>query len=116
LIFRDGTTMDCLVIDVSSSGVAVSADAEPQIGTPLAVGRSVGRVVRRFAEGFAFQFEQPEPGNDLKLLISPPKGLRDNVAQRDALVASVVQQTAADETVLLDGIEVGPAWQVNGNF
>jgi hypothetical protein len=102
LIFRDGTTMDCLVIDVSSSGVAVSADAEPEIGTPLAVGRSVGRVVRRFAEGFAVQFEHPQQVDDLELLISPPKGLRDYIAQCDALVASVAQPRGADETVLLD--------------
>src|SRR3954453_20561958 len=41
LIFGDGTTLNCLVIDVSPSGVAVSADVEPEIGMRLAVGRWV---------------------------------------------------------------------------
>jgi hypothetical protein len=56
LIFADGTQRSCFVIDVSISGVAVSADVCPEIGTPLAVGASVGRVVRHFREGFAVQF------------------------------------------------------------
>src|SRR5947208_12918746 len=45
LILADGTTLSCFVIDVSPSGVAVSADIEPEIGTRLAVGRTVGHVV-----------------------------------------------------------------------
>ncbi|GIK79248.1 MAG: PilZ domain-containing protein [Pseudorhodoplanes sp.] len=56
LLFADGRTLGCFVIDVSSSGVAVSADAVPEIGEVLAVGKVVGRVVRHFAEGFAVQF------------------------------------------------------------
>ena len=56
LVFADGTTETCLVIDMSTSGVAVSADTQPAIGTPLAVGRAVGRVVRHFREGFAVKF------------------------------------------------------------
>jgi len=55
---RDGTTLSCFVIDVSPSGVAVSADVEPEIGTRLAVGQAVGHVVRRFNEGFAVQFDR----------------------------------------------------------
>jgi hypothetical protein len=56
LIFADGTIETCLVIDMSASGVAVSADTQPALGTPLAVGRAVGRVVRHFREGFAVKF------------------------------------------------------------
>jgi PilZ domain len=56
LIYADGTTETCLVIDVSASGVAVSAETQPAVGTPLAVGRTVGRVVRHFREGFAVKF------------------------------------------------------------
>ncbi|MBV8835250.1 MAG: PilZ domain-containing protein [Alphaproteobacteria bacterium] len=56
LVFSDGSQRSCFVIDVSSSGVAVSADACPEIGTPLAVGSAVGRVVRHFREGFAVKF------------------------------------------------------------
>jgi hypothetical protein len=56
LIFADGSQRSCFVIDMSTSGVAVSADVYPEIGTPLAVGASVGRVVRHFREGFAVKF------------------------------------------------------------
>jgi hypothetical protein len=47
LIFGDGTTVSCFVIDVSPCGVAVSADIEPEIGTRLAVGRAVGQPLPR---------------------------------------------------------------------
>ena len=56
IIFADGAQVACFVIDVSRSGVAVSAEVTPQIGTPLAVGRIVGRVVRYLEVGFAEQF------------------------------------------------------------
>lgn len=56
LVLPDGQTMTCLVIDMSISGAAVSADYQPPIGTPLALGKVVGRVRRIFAEGFAIQF------------------------------------------------------------
>lgn len=58
LIFSDGSTLGCFVIDMSSSGLAVSADAVPKSGAVLAVGKIVGRVIRRFNEGFAVQFVQ----------------------------------------------------------
>ena len=53
LVLADGTTTDCLVKDVSATGVAVHADLMPEIGTPVAVGKAVGRVVRHFSDGFA---------------------------------------------------------------
>lgn len=56
LVLPDGQTLTCLVIDMSVSGAAVSADIQPEIGMPLALGKVVGRVRRRFAEGFAIQF------------------------------------------------------------
>jgi PilZ domain len=59
LTLADGTVMPCFVIDVSLSGVAVSAESQPSIGTPLAVGAYVGRVVRVFEEGFAIKFVEP---------------------------------------------------------
>lgn len=75
LIFADGTTVCCFVIDVSPSGVAVSADVEPEIGTRLAVGRSVGHVVRRFNEGFAVQFDRLHDASYLEEMIRPPSDL-----------------------------------------
>jgi len=59
LTLADGTLMSCFIIDVSLSGVAVSAEIQPSIGTPLAVGAYVGRVVRVFDEGFAIKFVEP---------------------------------------------------------
>jgi hypothetical protein len=58
ILLGDGSLTSCLVIDFSDSGVAVSADLYPETGTPLAVGKMVGRVVRRFAEGFAIEFAE----------------------------------------------------------
>jgi len=86
LIFADGATLTCLVIDISPSGVAVSADAEPEIGTRLAVGRCVGHVVRLFAEGFAVQFDQLQPIEHLEYIISPPRDFATYV-ERSGLAA-----------------------------
>jgi hypothetical protein len=56
ILTADGSTRSCLVIDFSDCGVAVSAELFPEIGTTLAVGKMIGRVVRRFTEGFAIEF------------------------------------------------------------
>jgi len=58
ILLGDGSSTSCLVMDFSDSGVAVSADLYPELGTPLAVGKMVGRVIRRFAEGFAVEFTE----------------------------------------------------------
>ena len=75
LIFADGTTVSCFVVDVSPSGVAVSADIEPELGTRLAVGRAVGHVVRRFNEGFAVRFDRLLQMEHLERMIRPPEDL-----------------------------------------
>jgi hypothetical protein len=49
LIFPDGSMLGCFVIDLSASGVAVSADIVAEIGTVLAVGKVTGTVVRHFS-------------------------------------------------------------------
>jgi hypothetical protein len=58
---------------MSSSGAAVSAKVVPAAGTPLALGKVVGRVVRHLPNGFAIRFVNPV---DIKLLedllIKPP--------------------------------------------
>jgi PilZ domain len=56
LTLADGTVHSCFVIDMSIGGAAVSADIQPEIGTPLAVGACVGRVVRLLPDGFAVKF------------------------------------------------------------
>ena len=58
IFFGDGSQVDCFVIDISTSGAALSANVQPAIGTPLAVGSLVGRVVRHLDYGFAIKFVQ----------------------------------------------------------
>jgi hypothetical protein len=72
LFLADGTQMDCFVIDISTSGVAVSADIQPDIGTPLAVGSLVGRVVRHLEDGFAVQFIKEESADGLEQKLIKP--------------------------------------------
>jgi hypothetical protein len=68
----DGTIHGCSVIDMSAGGAAVSAQVQPQIGMPLAVGACIGRVVRHLPDGFAVKFVQPQKRHDLdRLLIRP---------------------------------------------
>ena len=69
LTLADGSVHPCFIIDVSPSGVAVSAEYEPPIGTPLAIGSCVGRVVRQFPSGFAIEFVQKLDRNDVMRLI-----------------------------------------------
>src|ERR1700674_3978592 len=56
LILSDGTVMICFVVDVSISGAGISAEIVPEIGTVVAVGRVIGRVVRHFDGGFSVKF------------------------------------------------------------
>ena len=56
VVLHDGTVKPCLVIDLSSSGAAISVDYEPAIGEPLALGKVIARVVRKLDVGFAVQF------------------------------------------------------------
>jgi hypothetical protein len=70
LTLADGTAHTCFVIDMSISGVAVSSQIQPQIGTPLAVGACIGRVVRILPDGFAIKFVEPQNRNDLARLIA----------------------------------------------
>ena len=73
LTFADGSIRNCFVIDMSVTGVAVSAEVQPPIGTALAVGACVGRVVRLLPEGFAVHFVESLHPNDMgRLIVRPP--------------------------------------------
>ena len=80
LTLADGTVLECLVIDMSVSGAAVSAPLQPEIGTPLAIGACVGRVVRLFPDGFAVRFVELQRRHDLDRLIARPKMLAEGIA------------------------------------
>jgi hypothetical protein len=70
LTTADGKVSTCFIIDMSATGVAVSSEMQqPAIGTPLAVGSLVGRVVRVFETGFAVQFVERLTLSDLSRLI-----------------------------------------------
>jgi hypothetical protein len=69
LILHDGSVVECFVIDMSASGVAVSADIVPEIGTPLAVGKVVGRVIRHLEDGFAVRFNELQSLDQIERMI-----------------------------------------------
>jgi hypothetical protein len=68
LLLADGTLMTCLIIDLSETGAGISADVEPKVGTVLAVGAIVGRVVRRFVGGFALKFAEPQSRDSVETM------------------------------------------------
>ncbi|QCK87030.1 PilZ domain-containing protein [Phreatobacter aquaticus] len=70
LTFADGGVLSCLIMDMSATGAAISADIVPEIGTLLIVGRLRARVCRHFPEGFAVEFlDTIEPASLERLLL-----------------------------------------------
>jgi hypothetical protein len=69
IILPDGRVESCLVLDLSVTGVAVSADTVPEIGTTMAVGSVVGRVVRHFIDGFAVKFIQRQHSETVEHMV-----------------------------------------------
>jgi hypothetical protein len=84
LILADGSVHGCFIIDISSSGAAISAEIQPPIGTPLAVGACVGRVIRVFETGFAVKFVERQKLDDLSRLIiaQPHRGSTSSAEDR----------------------------------
>ena len=72
MTLADGTVRSCFIVDMSTSGAAVSAEVQPPIGMPLAVGACVGRVVRHLPDGFAVRFVEDQKRNDLERLVIRP--------------------------------------------
>ena len=70
LTLADGSIHPCFIIDVSASGVAVSAAVQPPVGMPLAVGACIGRVVRLLPDGIAVKFIEQQNVRDLDRLIA----------------------------------------------
>jgi hypothetical protein len=69
LILPNGINITCRVIDISQSGAAISTDERPDIGTPITIGRTPGRVVRHLDNGIAIEF----------IRLQHPDFLEDNV-------------------------------------
>jgi hypothetical protein len=70
LMLGDGKRFDCFIIDMSQSGVAVSADVLPPVGALAGVGAIPGRVVRHIEAGFAVQFGAVQPIERLEALLT----------------------------------------------
>ena len=71
ITFADGSCLSCLVMDMSATGAALSADIVPPLGTMLVIGRVPARVCRQFPEGFAVSFlEEQSPANLERLLLA----------------------------------------------
>ncbi len=61
LTVEDGREYVVRIIDISRSGVAISTDLRPEIGSPAVIGKTPGRVVRHFEGGVAIEFRLPIP-------------------------------------------------------
>jgi hypothetical protein len=66
LTFRDGSTVECFVIDVSASGIAVSANIIPVVGAEMTVGTIPGTVIRFLSVGFAIQFDELQEPREIE--------------------------------------------------
>jgi hypothetical protein len=56
LILANGRNVACRVIDISESGAAIATDQRPEIGAPITIGKTSGRVVRHLDDGIAIEF------------------------------------------------------------
>jgi hypothetical protein len=72
LTLADGAVHECFVIDMSITGAAVSSEVELAVGTPLAIGACVGRVVRIFHSGIAVKFVERQNQHELERLVIRP--------------------------------------------
>jgi hypothetical protein len=72
LRLANGRDVAVTIIDVSASGAAVRTDLRPEIGTPVMIGKTSGRVVRHLDEGFAIEFAR----------LQHPDFLEENVTGR----------------------------------
>lgn len=56
IVFADGSTETCRVIDMSLSGAAVATNVRPPLGSAVKLGRLGARVVRHFDDGIGIEF------------------------------------------------------------
>lgn len=79
VLLADGRVLSCLIIDLSASGAAVSVDYDPPLNSVLAIGRAVGRVVRKLEVGFAVQFIDSYPVEDVEEIVKPAASWKEGV-------------------------------------
>src|SRR6187551_2460541 len=61
-----GIIINCRIIDLSLSGIAVGTDRRPDIGEQVMIGRVQGRVIRHLEEGFAVEFTHAQLAETLE--------------------------------------------------
>jgi len=66
----NGTVVPCEIIDYTASGTAVSAEFDLDLGVVVKVGKVFGRVVRKFAGGFAIEFASLQDDRAIEQLIT----------------------------------------------
>jgi hypothetical protein len=59
LRLADGQTYPVKIIDISLSGAALAAEVQPELGSPVVIGQTTGKVVRHFMGGIAVEFARP---------------------------------------------------------
>ena len=72
LALPNGRDVAVFIMDVSASGAAVKTELRPEIGTPVTIGKTTGRVIRHLEDGFAIEFAR----------ILHPDLLEDNVTNK----------------------------------
>ena len=90
LTLADGAIHECDIIDMSVSGAAVFNPLSLEIGTALAIGACVGRIVRVFAGGFAVSFVEVQKQYDLERLIVRPVPSKVAIQVDDTVVETGV--------------------------
>ena len=74
LALANGTSRNCLIIDLSEAGAQISADVKPAVGTVLAVGTLVSRVIRPLHGGFAVKFVEVQSWDTIEARVLMPEG------------------------------------------
>lgn len=60
-LYIDEQELECFIIDVSPSGIAISAAVTPPVGTIVQIGQVRGRVIRHMEGGVGIQFDETQP-------------------------------------------------------
>jgi hypothetical protein len=61
IVLENGVRLACDILDISLDGASLKTDGRPEIGEVVALGRSLGRVVRHHRHGIAIQYVQEVP-------------------------------------------------------
>ena len=72
-LYVDDADLDCSIIDMSQSGVAVAAAVMPAIGRRVVIGQVAGIVARHFDDGIGIRFETPRDLASLEGLLTTPR-------------------------------------------